>query len=88
MSKIEPSENVFHLLQYIPQDKKECHEIKDTGKPLVKATEKDSTPAPRLVRKRKLRRQITKFVENIKQMDRVEEEEWLSIKSGTLLTYD
>lgn len=55
--------------------KKAYHEIKDAETPLVKAIEKDSTLAPRLIRKRKLVRQITKFVKNNKQMERVEEEE-------------
>jgi uncharacterized protein YlxP (DUF503 family) len=41
----------------------------------VKAIEKDFTHAPSLMRKRKLVRQIAKFVENNKQMERVEEEE-------------
>jgi len=61
---------------YTPR-KKACHEIKNAETPLVKAMEKeDSTHASSLIRKRKLVRQITKFVENNKQMERVEEEEW------------
>jgi len=59
---------------YTPR-KKACHEIKNAETPLVKAMEKDSTHAPSLTRKGKLVRQITKFVENNKQMERVEEEE-------------
>jgi hypothetical protein len=49
----------------------------------VKAIEKDFTHAPSLMRKRKLVRQIAKFVENNKQMERVEEEEkGLNVKVG------
>jgi hypothetical protein len=51
--------------------KKASHEIKDAETPLVKAIEKDFTHAPSLMRKRKLVRQIAKFVENNKKMERV-----------------
>ena len=65
----------FSLTPVYTPGKKASHEIKDAETPLVKAIEKDFTHAPSLMRKRKLVRQIAKFVENNKQMERVEEEE-------------